>query len=225
MSSTLDLFDPLPQREILAEGAVILRGRVLEYVPVILSDLAKVVEQAGFRQMMTPGGLTMSAAMTNCGSLGWVTDRRGYRYAPRDPVTDRPWPPMPPFWMGLAAQLAEEAGYTNFVADACLINRYEPGAKMSLHQDKDEADLSAPIVSLSLGLSAIFLWGGLNRADRAMKLPLHHGDAVVWGGPSRLIFHGIAPIKPGVHPVLGAERLNLTFRRAAGVRPQPLAGF
>jgi alkylated DNA repair protein (DNA oxidative demethylase) len=164
--------------------------------------------------MVTPGGFTMSVAMTNCGAAGWVTDRTGYRYDPRDPDNGRPWPDMPAAFLHLATAAAEAAGYCDFVPDACLINRYQPGAKMSLHQDKDEQDFGAPIVSVSLGLPAVFLFGGLKRSEKPRRYRLAHGDVVVWGGPSRLFFHGVAPLADGEHPVLGRQRINLTFRKA-----------
>jgi alkylated DNA repair protein (DNA oxidative demethylase) len=164
--------------------------------------------------MATPGGQKMSAAITNCGAAGWVSDRRGYRYEQRDPEAGGKWPEMPALFHDLATVAAAAAGFAGFVPDVCLINRYAPGAKMGLHQDRDEADFSAPIVSVSLGLPAVFLWGGPQRTDRTVKLPLFSGDVVVWGAKQRLYFHGIAPVKPGCHPLLGAARLNLTFRRA-----------
>jgi alkylated DNA repair protein (DNA oxidative demethylase) len=168
--------------------------------------------QAPFRIMATPGGSNMSAAMSNCGGAGWVSDRTGYRYARTDPLTQNPWPAMPAPLRTLASEAALRAGFANFTPDVCLINRYQLGAKMALHQDRDEADFTAPIVSLSLGLSAIFLWGGAKRADKPVKLPLHSGDVVVWGGASRLNFHGVAPLKPGPHKL--GWRYNLTFRKA-----------
>jgi DNA oxidative demethylase len=164
--------------------------------------------------MVTPGGYEMSVAMTNCGSAGWVTDRSGYRYDRNDPQGGKPWPAMPPSFRALAAQAAEAAGFAGFSPDACLINRYQPGARMSLHQDKDELDFGAPIVSVSLGLPAIFLFGGLKRSDKPRRFRLQHGDIVVWGGPARLVFHGVAPLADGEHAVLGRQRINLTFRKA-----------
>ena len=164
--------------------------------------------------MVTPGGHSMSVAMTNCGSAGWVTDRSGYRYDGVDPESRTPWPAMPASFRALAAQAAAEAGFDGFAPDACLINRYQPGARMSLHQDKDEDDFAAPIVSVSLGLPAIFLFGGLQRSDKPRRFRLEHGDIVVWGGPSRLFFHGIAPLADGEHALLGRQRINLTFRKA-----------
>jgi alkylated DNA repair protein (DNA oxidative demethylase) len=164
--------------------------------------------------MFTPGGHQMSVAMTNCGNAGWVTDRSGYRYDGADPESGKPWPVMPPVLRELAEAAAREGGFPGFAPDACLINRYEPGAKMSLHQDKDEQDFSAPIVSVSLGLPAIFLFGGPKRDNKPQRYRLAHGDVVVWGGPSRLFFHGVAPLADGEHPLLGRKRINLTFRRA-----------
>lgn len=213
-----DLFagfdDGLPAREQLAEGAWLLRGFARERAPALLALLAGIAEEAPFRQMTTPGGYRMSVAMSNCGPLGWTADSRGYRYAPLDPLSGRPWPAMPAEFAALAGEAAAAAGFPGFVPDACLINRYEPGAKLSLHQDKDEADLSAPIVSVSLGLPASFLFGGGKRSDPARRLPLQHGDVVVWGGPSRLRYHGVLPVGEGIHAATGACRINLTFRRA-----------
>lgn len=209
-----DLFSSLETRENLADGAVLLRGFALANDKDIISALGRVAEEAPFRHMTTPGGFRMSVAMTNCGALGWVTDRRGYRYSPVDPETDRPWLQMPDALRNLAETAAQEAGYPAFSPDACLINRYEPGAKMSLHQDKDEKDFTNPIVSVSLGLPATFQFGGLQRNDPVRKFVLHHGDVVVWGGPSRLFYHGILALKDGEHPQLGRYRYNLTFRKA-----------
>jgi len=164
--------------------------------------------------MVTPGGYRMSVAMTNCGSLGWVSDRSGYRYDSRDPETGQPWPAMPAVLLRLAQAAAKEAGFPDFLPDACLINRYEAGAKLALHQDKDERNFAAPIVSVSLGIPATFLFGGVQRADTTLRVPLVHGDVVVWGGPARLRYHGVLPLKPGNHPAFGAHRVNLTFRKA-----------
>ena len=164
--------------------------------------------------MVTPGGFTMSVAMTNCGKAGWLTDRTGYRYDPVDPRHGQPWPAMPAVFAHLAAQAAHIAGFPDFVPDACLINRYAPGARLTLHQDKNERDFNAPIVSVSLGLPATFLWGGLSRSDRPRRLRLNHGDVVVWGGPARMTFHGVDVLRTGKHELTGATRYNLTFRRA-----------
>jgi alkylated DNA repair protein (DNA oxidative demethylase) len=212
-----DLFaaiqDAQPMREELGEGAVLLRGCVGEDEQALLADLRIIVKAAPFRHLITPGGHTMSVAMTNCGRVGWVSDARGYRYDPVDPDSGKTWPSMPPSLRDLAARAASEGGYTDFAPDACLINRYKPGAKLSLHQDKDELDLGAPIVSVSLGLPATFLFGGLTRNAAQKRYRLTHGDVVVWGGPSRLAYHGVAPLPEGEHPVMGAQRINLTFRK------------
>ena len=197
----------------MAEGAVLLRGFVGADEAELVAALRGVVAAAPFRRMFTPGGHQMSVAMTNCGNAGWVTDRTGYRYSPDDPETGRPWPAMPPLFRELADRAAEGAGFTGFAPDVCLINRYEPGARMSLHQDKDELDFGAPIVSVSLGLPAIFMFGGSKRSDRPRRFRLEHGDIAVWGGPSRLFFHGVAPLAEGDHPVMGPQRINLTFRK------------
>ena len=197
----------------MAEGAVLLRGFIGASEAELIAELRKIVAQAPFRRMVTPGGHRMSVAMTNCGSAGWVTDASGYRYSPEDPETGLPWPAMPPLLRDLADGAADRAGFAGFSPDVCLVNRYVPGARMSLHQDKDELDFGAPIVSVSLGLSAIFLFGGLKRSDKPKRFRLEHGDVAVWGGPSRLFFHGVAPLADGEHPLIGRQRLNLTFRK------------
>jgi alkylated DNA repair protein (DNA oxidative demethylase) len=214
---TADLFesvgDTRPSREAMAEGAVLLRGFARPFEAELLSALRAIVKQAPFRHLITPGGHRMSVAMTNCGSVGWVSDNTGYRYDAIDPQSGQPWPAMPPVLRRLAAAAADDAGFDVFAPEACLINRYVPGAKLSMHQDKDELDFGAPIVSVSLGLPAIFLFGGLKRADRPARYRLEHGDVVVWGGPSRLFFHGVAPLADGEHAVMGRQRINLTFRK------------
>jgi alkylated DNA repair protein (DNA oxidative demethylase) len=208
-----DLFAP-PQRESIAEGAFLLRGYALPMERDILAALNDVTEAAPFRRMVTPGGFTMSVAMTSCGQAGWVSDRTGYRYDATDPTTSKAWPPMPAVFRQLATNAAAAAGYPDFEPDSCLINRYEPGTRLSLHQDKDERDFSQPIVSVALGLPATFQFGGPTRNDPTAKYALQHGDVVVWGGPARLRYHGVAPLKEGEHPTLGRARINLTFRRA-----------
>jgi alkylated DNA repair protein (DNA oxidative demethylase) len=214
---TADLFESVPDvrpsREAMAEGAVLLRGFARAFETELIADIGLIVAQAPFRHMVTPGGHSMSVAMTNCGNVGWVTDRSGYRYDASDPEAAKPWPAMPPSFRALAAQAAAQGGFEGFAPDACLINRYAPGARMSLHQDKDELDLAAPIVSVSLGLPAIFLFGGLQRSDKPQRFRLEHGDIAVWGGPARLFFHGVAPLADGEHTVLGRQRINLTFRK------------
>jgi alkylated DNA repair protein (DNA oxidative demethylase) len=198
----------------LGTGASVLTGYAADRAAALLALIEALSAAAPFRLMVTPGGRPMSVAMTNCGPAGWVTDKTGYRYTAADPLTARPWPGMPEEFAALAREAAHLAGFADFAPDACLINRYEPGARMSLHQDRDENDMDAPIVSVSLGLPALFLWGGLERSDRSRRIPLLHGDVVVWGGPSRLIFHGVHPLPAGVHPLTGALRYNLTFRKA-----------
>lgn len=209
-----DLFhDELPQPPVdLAEGVALLRGHA--DAAALAEPLRAVLDRAPLRRMSTPGGRVMSVAMSNCGPLGWVTDRRGYRYEPADPATGRPWPPMPEAFAGLAAEAAQTAGFPGFRPDACLINRYEPGARLSLHQDRDERDFGQPIVSVSLGLPAVFLLGGSRRSDPVARLRLEDGDVLVFGGPARLIHHGVKPVETGEHPLLGACRINLTFRKA-----------
>lgn len=216
--TTLSLFDvqgeieSRPQR--LGPGAVVLRGFATADEAALLAALQGVIAKAPFRHMVTPGGARMSVAMTNCGAFGWLTDETGYRYDAVDPESGRNWPRMPDSFLRLAQDAAARAGFEGFVPDACLINRYAPGARLSLHQDKNERDFGAPIVSVSLGIPAVFLFGGLRRADQAQRLPLTHGDVVVWGGPARLRYHGVMPVKAGHHPALGGHRFNLTLRKA-----------
>ncbi|MFV0296231.1 MAG: DNA oxidative demethylase AlkB [Hyphomicrobiaceae bacterium] len=213
--STPDLFAlNQPTRIELASGAVLLRGFALNDADKLLAAFHAVVSQAPFLNFVTPGGQTMSVAMTNCGRAGWVSDRKGYRYDAVDPLTGNPWPSLPDVFLSLARRAAGEAGFQGFAPDACLINRYVPGARLTLHQDKNEHDFGAPIVSVSLGLPAKFLFGGLQRTDKAQRIMLHHGDVAVWGGPSRLAFHGVDTLKDGEHPATGRCRIDLTFRKA-----------
>lgn len=211
-----DLFLGLDKaKEEMADGASLLRRYAFDNANNLLAHIEGISEAAPFRHMVTPGGFSMSVGMTNCGPFGWVTDRKGYRYQETDPESGQPWPAMPESFLSLAIDAAKNAGYPDFVPNACLINRYKPGAKMSLHQDKDERDFTNPIVSVSLGLPATFQFGGINRGDPVRKYPLSHGDVVVWGGPSRLFYHGIMPLKEGTHDAAGRARFNLTFRHAA----------
>lgn len=212
------LFDETTNRELtdesLGTGTAILRGLAKDREAILLDALFAVAAKSPFRHMVTPGGFRMSVAMTNCGPLGWITDRRGYRYASVDPETGTQWPAMPKVFKDLARQAATMAGFPKFVPDACLVNRYEPGARLTLHQDKNESDYDEPIVSASLGLPAIFLFGGLDRSDKTVRIPVEHGDVLVWGGPARLRYHGVMPLKEGTHPAAGGYRFNLTFRKA-----------
>jgi alkylated DNA repair protein (DNA oxidative demethylase) len=215
---TMSLFD-FPgvvesRQEPLGDGAVILRGFAAQDETELLAAMQAIIATSPFRHMITPGGFCMSVAMTNCGSLGWVTDSTGYRYDAIDPLSGRIWPQMPDSFLRLAINAAAQAGFTGFVPDACLINRYEPGARLSLHQDKNERDFDQPIVSVSLGIPAVFLFGGLSRTDKPGRVSLMHGDIVVWGGPARFRYHGIMPLKENYHPLVGGQRLNLTFRKA-----------
>ena len=205
--------DPTPAREPLEDGAVLLRAFASAAAAVLVEEVAKIAQAAPFRRLVTPGGYTMSVAMTNCGRVGWVSDRTGYRYDPVDPDTGLPWPAMPPAFLDLAVRAAADAGFAGYDPDACLVNRYVAGAKLGLHQDKDEKDQWAPIVSVSLGLPAVFLWGGKRRGDPIRRLRLENGDIAVWGGPARFVYHGVAPLKDGEHPLTGAARINLTFRK------------
>lgn len=216
--TTLDLFadaEAQPARtEQLGPQAFVLRGFALPWVPRLLAALEDTLKAAPFRNMVTPGGFIMSVGLSNCGALGWTTDRSGYRYTPLDPISGLPWPPMPEVFRELAQGAAREAGFVDFAPDACLINRYLPGAKMSLHQDRNEGSYEPPIVSISLGLPALFLFGGMQRSDKSLRVPLFHGDIVVWGGVDRLRYHGVLPLKEGLHPQLGAQRINFTLRTA-----------
>ncbi|WP_460077975.1 DNA oxidative demethylase AlkB [Pseudomonas sp. H3_H05] len=216
---TLDLFadqapNPPGQIEQIGQQSFVLRGFTLPWLERLLPALESVLQAAPFRQMVTPGGFTMSVALSSCGALGWTTDRSGYRYTAHDPQTGQPWPDMPAVFRELAQAAARQAQFEHFEPDSCLINRYVPGARMSLHQDKNERSLSAPIVSMSLGLPAVFQFGGFERSDKSLRIPLFHGDIVVWGGLDRLRYHGVLPLKEGQHPRLGAQRINLTFRTA-----------
>ena len=214
---TLDLFKSMPREKVaisLGSGALVLRAHLLNQDAAMLAAFNAITSHAPLRHLTTPGGHSMSVATTNCGALGWVSSKSGYSYSLTDPMTGRAWPDMPQALRELAVGAALQAGYKNFNPDACLVNQYKPGAKMGLHQDRDEQDFAQPIVSLSLGLPAVFLFGGLKRSDTAQRVHLTNGDVVVWGGPTRLAFHGIAPLAGGDHPVWGARRINLTFRCA-----------
>lgn len=201
------------RRTRLAAQACVLHGAALPFEEALLQGVAGIVATAPLRHPVTPGGHVMQVAMSNCGDFGWVSDRRGYRYARLDPQTGQPWPVLPPCFLQVARDAAAAAGFDDYRPDACLINRYAPGTRLSLHQDRDEDDRVAPIVSVSLGLPATFLFGGLARGDKPVRVPLLHGDVVVWGGVDRMRFHGVLPVMPGQHPQLGAQRINLTFRK------------
>lgn len=213
---TLELFETPAQdpRQRLGPASMVLRGYALSYVCEVMPALEAIGAMSPFRHMVTPGGYTMSVALTNCGALGWTTDRSGYRYTRVDPDTGEPWPRMPEVFARLANQAAAAAGFDDFQPDACLVNRYAPSARMSLHQDKNERDYEAPIVSVSLGMQATFLFGGHARTDPAARVALHHGDVVVWGGVDRLRYHGVMPLKNEPHALLGSQRINFTFRKA-----------
>jgi DNA oxidative demethylase len=201
-------------RVALGPQATLLRGFACSQAAELLTAIDHICRVSPLRHMVTPGGWTMSVAMTNCGEAGWVTDRSGYRYDAIDPESGQAWPAMPDVFAALAADAAAAAGFAGFVPDACLINQYRAGSRLSLHQDRNERDFTAPIVSISLGLSATFLWGGRRRANRPVRIPLLHGDVAVWGGVDRLAYHGISPLADGMHPMTGPFRFNLTFRRA-----------
>ncbi len=217
-SDMRDLFEPSGDQEVLleplGEGAVLLRGFAAARSATLLAAIDSIADAAPFRRMITPGGFEMSVAMTNCGTAGWVTDRKGYRYTTHDPDSGKPWPRLPRDFLDLAEAAAAAAGFPGFLPDACLVNRYEPGARLSLHQDRDEADYDHPIVSVSLGLPVTFQFGGPKRSDPVKKVALRHGDVVVWGGASRLFHHGVLTLKDGEHPSTGRRRFNLTMRKA-----------
>ena len=218
MQKTIELFSDTchmySKQEWISSHAVVLRGFALNNETNILAALDEVITQAPFRHMVTPGGYTMSVAMTNCGNYGWVSDKSGYHYDTVDPLSGKHWPKMPTSFLSLAEIAASEAGFNQFTSDVCLVNCYKPGAKLSLHQDKDEQNFDSPIVSVSLGVTAMFLFGGLKRKDKPIRIPLNHGDVVVWGGPDRLRYHGVIPLKEAHHPSFGNQRINLTFRKA-----------
>ena len=207
--------DDPPAQQVLAPGALLMRGLASPQAPGLFADLQAVLALSPLRHMVTPGGLPMSVAMSNCGPLGWVSDRSGYRYEQNDPGNGHPWPPMPASFRALATGAAAQAGFEAFDADACLINCYAPGARLSSHQDRDERDFTQPIVSVSLGLPAIFLFGGARRYEKSARIPLDHGDVIAWGGAARLRYHGVLALKDGRHPLTGRCRFNLTFRRAS----------
>jgi alkylated DNA repair protein (DNA oxidative demethylase) len=211
---TLDLFDTSAQSQRLGASAMVLYGFALPYMSELIPAIADIEAVSPFRHMVTPGGFTMSVALTNCGALGWTSDRRGYRYTSIDPGSGKRWPAMPDVFARLANEAAKAAGFDDFEPDACLVNRYLPGARLSLHQDKNERDFKVPIVSVSLGMGATFLFGGHERSDSTVKVPLSHGDVMVWGGVDRLRYHGVMPLKDGPHSLLGNQRINFTFRKA-----------
>lgn len=213
MTGSLFENQPAPSIEPLEDGAVLLRGFASAEAAALVDEIARIAQAAPFRHLVTPGGYSMSVAMTNCGRVGWVSDRSGYRYDPIDPDTGKPWLPMPQAFRDLALRAAAAGGFAGYDPDACLINRYAAGAKLGMHQDKDEKDAWSPIVSVSLGLPAVFLWGGKRRGEPVRRLRVESGDVAVWGGPARFVYHGVSPLKAGEHPLTGTVRLNLTFRK------------
>ena len=213
-AETLPLFSRDAAPVDLGPGAALLRGFALPYERALADAVAAVAASAPFRHLVTPGGFRMSVAMTNCGELGWVSSAQGYRYSALDPDSGAPWPAMPQAFAALGERAAAAAGFSGFAPDACLVNRYEPGARLTAHQDKDERDFGAPIVSVSLGVPATFLFGGAKRKERLARVPLEHGDVVVFGGPARLRYHGVAPLREARHAFAGSARINLTLRRA-----------
>ena len=211
--NTLELFAGGTQQAIpLEPGITLLRGHAdSQRLMPLIGQLAAV---SPFRHLVTPGGQTMSVAMTNCGPLGWVSDRSGYRYSAQDPLTGRAWPAMPDEFLRLALESAARGGFPDFRPDACLVNRYSPGSRLTAHRDADEQNFAQPIVSVSLGLPASFAFYGLRRGGKGRTVALTDGDVLVWGGPARLVYHAVRPVKAGLHPLTGAFRYNLTFRHA-----------
>lgn len=213
MSLELFPFGQTGERTRLGPSAFLLHGFALPHSAQLQPLIEAITGQSPFRNMVTPGGYTMTVGLTNCGALGWTTDEHGYCYSPTDPITGQPWPALPHLFLTLAREAAQAAGFADFAPDACLINRYVPGARLSLHQDKNERDLSAPIVSVSLGMPAVFLFGGHARSDKTARVPVKHGDVVVWGGEDRLRYHGVMPLTDQPHPLFGSQRINFTFRK------------
>lgn len=197
----------------IAQDVSLLRGFAAPTGPLVLA-IESIAGRAPFRHLETRSGGRMSVAMTNCGPWGWHSDARGYRYVEHDPLTGERWPPMPAPFAQLAAEAAALGGFPGFEPDACLVNRYVPGAQMGAHRDWDELDKRHPIVSVSIGLPALFLWYGAKRQGKPIVTPVEDGDVVVWGGSARAGYHGVRKLPPGAHPAAGALRYNLTFRRA-----------
>jgi DNA oxidative demethylase len=199
----------------IAPQVMLLRGRALPTAP-LRAEIVAIAARAPFRHLQTRGGGTMSVAMTNCGAWGWHSDQRGYRYVDHDPQTRRPWPAMPALFRELAQAAAAEAGFPGFEPDACLVNRYEVGAQMGAHRDHDEHDMAWPIVSVSIGMPATFLWHGDKRSGQPVRVPLSDGDVVVWGGSARAGYHAVRRIDAPDPAAAFNEplRYNLTFRRA-----------
>jgi len=213
MSGLFERDSSTKSTESLGDAAVLLRNFASEEAPLLVEEILKITQKAPFRKLETRGGYQMSVAMTNCGRVGWVSDRTGYRYDSTDPQTGSLWPPMPGAFQKLASLAAAEAGFADYDPDACLINHYVAGSRLGLHQDRDERDPWSPIVSVSLGVPAVFLWGGKRRSDPIRRVIVENGDVAVWGGPARFIYHGVAPLKPGWHKLTGTDRINLTFRK------------
>jgi alkylated DNA repair protein (DNA oxidative demethylase) len=210
----MNLFTELetePTYEEIAPGAALMRGLALADDRELFEAVERVIFSAPLRQMMTAGGQRMSIMGTDCGAVRWIADK----YVGHDPLRPRRWPPMPPILNAFAIRCATRAGFPDFRPDACHVNRYQAGNRLGLHQDRNECDLTQPIVSVSFGLECVFLFGGLERGDPARHILLEHGDVIVWGGPSRMRFHGVQPLKPGSHPLTGPYRINLTFRKVA----------
>ncbi len=198
----------------ISPDAVLFKAALKPVASSLLEEIRTISGANPFRQRKTPGGQLMSAAMTNCGAWGWVTDADGYRYSDIEPETGRTWLPIPAVWIQWVNLFCQRAGLGTFNPDACLINRYAPGAGMGLHQDKDEKDLAIPIVSFSLGAPVLFRWGGLNRQEPVSEFLLEHGDVLVWGGADRMRFHGVKKLRRYQHPLTGHYRYNLTFRQS-----------
>jgi len=210
----MNLFSQLvaePTHEEIFPGAVLMRSLALPQDNEFFTAAEAIIAARPLHHTTTPSGLPMGVMVTDCG------DSRAFanRWDTANPERMRLWPPMPPLLRDFAIRCAVRSGFPQFRPDACHINRYQAGTKLGLHQDRHECDWTQPIVSLSFGLECIFLLGGLQRTDKPRRILLEHGDVIVWGGPSRMRFHGVQPLKPGHHPLTGPYRYNLTFRKIA----------
>lgn len=197
--------------DVIMPEVVLLRGFVAT-APLLL-EIEAIAAAAPFRRLETPGGGRMSVAMTNAGRWGWHSDRRGYRYLECDPESGRPWPTMPAAFAALARRAATRAGFPGFEPDCCLVNRYAIRAQMGTHRDFDELDLRHPIVSVSIGLPATFLWYGAARKGPPRRVEVTDGDVLVWGGAARAGYHGVRRLT-GRGEAPDGLRYNLTLRRA-----------
>jgi len=210
----MNLFSQLaaePTHEEIFPGATLMRGLAQAQDGEFLEAMQGVLSAAPLHHATTPTGLPMGVMVSDCGTP--EAFRR--RWDPANPAVRQMWPPMPRALLDFSLRCAVRAGFPLFRPDTCHVNRYQAGTKLGLHQDRHECDMSQPIVSVSFGLECVFLLGGLERTDSPKRILLEHGDVIVWGGPSRMRFHGVQPLKPGHHPLTGPYRYNLTFRKVA----------